>query len=149
MNAIMNSRRIFSGFHPSCLALALTALAAVGFAGTANAQYSPVGGDGIAASPRLRRMLNDREGLPATAAAQPPQMMCPACTDVETTAVKRPARGAELMNGAREVVVEHTCPDCDVKWSVAGVGKGRHLVATPTCAADVADKGSSACCALK
>src|SRR5947207_2823934 len=56
------------------IALAVVALAALAFASTASAQYKPVGDDGIAASPKVRQMLNERKASATPAVAVVPAM---------------------------------------------------------------------------
>lgn len=73
-----------TNFSPK-IALAVVALAALAFAGTASAQYKPVGDDGIAASPRVRQMLNERKASTAPSVAPVPAMACPKCADVLAT----------------------------------------------------------------
>src|SRR5262249_41207930 len=54
-----------------------TALAALAFTTAANAQYNPIDGDGIAASPKVRQMLNERKASAVPAVAVTPAMACP------------------------------------------------------------------------
>lgn len=130
-------------FRPSCLALA--AIAVLALASPANAQYKPVGDDGIAASPKVRQMLNERKASAITATAGAPTMACPKCADVRTVDVKRQAKTAETLAGATTTVTRHTCATCETKWTVAGEGKSKQSVTTHTCAAAVPN--NRACCA--
>ncbi len=130
----------------SKIALAAVAMASLVFAGTASAQYRPVGDDGIAASPRLRQMLNEHKASTARAVAAAPAMACPKCADVLTTEVNHQAKGGQLLAGtATQKVAKHTCSACETKLSVVGEGKARHSVATHKCAADVPNPAT--CCA--
>ena len=132
-------------FRSSCLALATIAVLVL--ASAANAQYKPVGDDGIAASPKVRQMLNERKASATTATAAGPAMACSKCADVRTAQVSRQAKGAELLAGATKMATRHTCAGCEVKWTVAGEGKGKHSVATHKCTADVPN--NLVCCAPK
>jgi hypothetical protein len=141
----MKTSRIPAMFRPSSLALA--AIAVLALASAANAQYKPVGDDGIAASPKVRQMLNERKASTAIAIAALPAMTCPKCADVRTTEVSRQAKGAEVLTGVTKVTTRHTCAGCEVKWTVVGEGKGKHSVATHKCTADVPN--NLVCCAPK
>src|ERR1035437_1497614 len=110
----MKTSRIPAMFRPSSLALAA-----------------------IAASPKVRQMLNERKASTAIAIAALPAMTCPKCADVRTTEVSRQAKGAEVLTGVTKVTTRHTCAGCEVKWTVVGEGKGKHSVATHKCTADV------------
>ncbi len=128
-------------------ALAAVALVALAFAGTASAQYKPVGDDGIAASPKVRQMLNERKASATPAVAVAPAMACPKCADVFTTEVNRQAKGGQVLAGtATQKVAKHTCTACDTKLTVVGEGKAKHTVATHKCSADVPNPAT--CCAM-
>jgi hypothetical protein len=141
----MKTTRISAMFRPSSLALA--AIAVLALASAANAQYKPVGDDGIAASPKVRQMLNESKASTAIATAAVPAMICPKCADVRVAEINRQARGAELLAGATKIVTRHTCAGCEVKWTVVGEGKGKHSVPTHKCTADVPN--NLVCCAPK
>lgn len=129
------------------IALAAVALAALAFASTASAQYKPVGDDGIAASPKVRQMLNERKASTATAVAAAPAMACPKCADMLTTEVNRQAKGGQVLAGtATEKVAKHACTACETKLTVVGEGKAKHTVATHKCDADVPNP--TTCCAM-
>ena len=133
-------------FRSSCLALATIAVLAL--ASAANAQYKSVGYDGIAASPKVRQMLNERKASATTATAAAPAMACPKCADAQATETNRQAKGAELLAGAAtKVVVKHSCTGCEVNWTVVGEGKAKHSVGTHKCTADVPN--NLVCCATK
>ena len=130
----------------SALTLAAVALAALTFAGAANAQSKAAGTDGIAASPKVRQTLNERKASAAPAVAAAPAMACPKCADVLTTEVNRQAKGGELLAGAAtRAVAKHACSACETRMTVAGEGKAKHNVATHKCAADVPNPAT--CCA--
>jgi hypothetical protein len=143
----MKTNRIPAMFRPLNLALAATAIAVLAVASSANAQFKPVGDDGIAASPKVRQMLNERRASTAIATAAVPAMTCPKCADVRTTEVSRQAKGAEILAGATTTAFRHTYAGCEVKWTVVGEGKAKHSVATHKCTADVPN--NLVCCATK
>jgi hypothetical protein len=109
--------------------------------------YRAVGDDGIAASPKVRQMLNERHASVGTATAAAPAMACPKCADVQTTKVSPQAKGAEIMTGAKQVSFMHTCAGCETKLTVADEGKAKHQVATHKCAAET--PSNSNCCASR
>src|ERR1035437_10148426 len=140
----MKTNQIPAMFRSSCLAFATIAVLAL--ASAANAQYKPVGADGIAASPKVRQLLNKRKASATTATVAAPAMACPKCADVQATEVNRQAKGAEILAGAAtKVVVKHNYTGCEVNWTVVGEGKAKHSVATHKCTADVPN--NLACCA--
>ena len=124
-----------------------TAVAALAFATAAYGGYTPVGADGITASPRLRQMLNERPASVGTAAAAAPTMTCPKCADVPTVKVSPQAKGSEIMMGVKQVSYRHACNACETKFNVVGKGKTKHLFATHNCTAKIANNLD--CCALK
>jgi hypothetical protein len=116
----------------------------VSFGTAVHAQYKPVGDDGIAASPKVRQMLNERKASTAPAATAVRSMACPKCADIRTTEVNRQAKGAEILAGAAtKTGTKHTCTDCSTKIVTAGTGKAKHSVALHTCGTDV----KAVCCA--
>ena len=120
------------------ITLTAVALAAFTFATSASAQNKPVGDDGIAASPKVRQMLNERNAATAPAVAAAPAMACPKCADVRTSVANPQAKTGELLAGtANKAVVKHTCSACQTTMSLQGEGKAKHQVATHTCSADV------------
>src|SRR5262245_32497216 len=93
-----------------------TALAALTLTTAANAQYKPVGDDGIAASPKVRQMLNEHKASAVPAVAVTPAMACPKCAEVFTTEANRHAKGAQVLAGAAtQKVAKHTCNACETK----------------------------------
>ena len=66
----------------SKIALSAVALAALAFTGTARAQYKPGGDDGIAASPKVRQLLSERNASITPALVVAPAMACPKCSEV-------------------------------------------------------------------
>jgi len=124
-----------------------TAAAGLALTAAANAQDKPVSDDGIAASPKVRQMLNERNASATAAAAAAPTMACPKCADLLTTEVNRQAKGGQVLAGAAtKTVAKHTCTACTTTFSAAGEGKARHSVATHKCAADVPNPAT--CCAM-
>jgi hypothetical protein len=141
----MKTNRIPKMISASGLALATAILAALALAVAANAQYKAVGDDGIAASPKVRQALNEKQASANIARAKVAAMACPKCKDISVIEVNRQAKGAEILTGAAiKVVATHTCGGCDTKLEVVGTGKARHTVATHTCAAAVAN--NLTCC---
>jgi hypothetical protein len=130
----------------SILSTIATVVAALTFTSAAYAQYKPVGDDGIAASPKVRQMLNERPASVTTTAAAP-AMACPKCADVRIAKVSPQAKGAEIMTSTKQVTYSHACTSCETKLAVAGVGKAKHQVATHSCSMNVASNPN--CCASK
>jgi len=113
----------------------------------ASAQFKPVGDDGIAASPKVRQMLNERKASAASTAFQAPAMSCPKCADVLKTELNPQAKGAQVLTGnASKLVARHTCAGCDTTIAIVGFGKARRSVATHKCTADVPNPAT--CCAM-
>ena len=128
------------------LSVLATAFAALTLASAANAQYKPVGDDGIAASPKLRQQLNERKANTTHTVAVAPAMACPMCKDVQTTEANPLAKGGQVLAGTNtKTVIKHTCSACTTTFAVAGQGKARHTVATHKCGADVPNPAT--CCA--
>ena len=128
----------------SSFALVATATIALTFASGAYSQYTPVG-DGIAASPKVRQMLNEKKASATIATEPAPAMACPKCANVRTSVLNRQAKGAETLAGATRIVTQHTCTGCEVNWVVVGEGKAKHSVAAHKCTAEVPN--NHACCA--
>jgi len=127
----------------SLLVAAVCALA-LSYGTAAYAQSKAGGDDGIAASPKVRQMLNERKASAAPAVITVPKMACPKCADVRTTEVDLKAKGAGVLAGtATKTVSKHTCTDCSTKIATAGTGKAKHSVVTHACGADV----KAICCA--
>jgi hypothetical protein len=127
--------------------LVLAAIATLVLASAANAQTKPANGDGIAASPKVRQMLNERKKSYATNAVRAPAMACAKCFDIWTTKLNPQAKGAEVLAGAAtKLVAKHACGGCETSWTVVGGGKTKHSVATHKCTAEVAN--NFACCDL-
>lgn len=125
------------------LIAALAGIALSLFAGSVQAQYKPVGDDGIAASPKLRQQLDEykRNHSPAPAPAEIAKMPCAKCEDKVTTRVDYSARGA---NKPTIRVVTHQCEGCGTDWSIVGHGKAKQSVATHKCTSCGAE--TLACC---
>jgi hypothetical protein len=130
----------------NCISLMTVAIAALALTTAANAQYKPVSHDGIAASPKVRQMLNERKAAATPAVAVVPAMACPKCADVTTTETNPQAKGGEILAGtATKAVTRHACTTCETRMVVVGEGKGRHTIASHKCAADVPNPAT--CCA--
>jgi hypothetical protein len=133
-------------FRGSGLGLAVIVVATF----TANAQYKATGGDGIAASPRLRQQLNDRAAQSTFIVAVAPAMSCPKCTDawVAQADTSPKGSGARTLTGqTTKLVAKHLCEGCGAEWSVAGTGKGTKTVAAHKCSSCGAE--NLACCGAK
>jgi hypothetical protein len=124
---------------------ATATLAAFALAGAANAQNKAIGDDGIAASPKVRQVLNEKAVAATLATAKVAAMGCPKCADVSMTEANKQAKGGQiLMGAATKVVTKHTCGGCDTKLDVVGTGKATQTVATHKCTAAVAN--NLTCC---
>ncbi len=126
------------------LSAIVTTAAALTVSTAAYAQYRTAGDDGIAASPKVRQMLNERK---AAAPAATPAKICNPCADVRTARLSPQAKGAEVMTGAKQVTFSHACTGCETQWTVAGAGKAKHQGAAHTCAMSAAS--TAGCCASK
>lgn len=140
----MNERNKATNMKTNLLSAILTAVAALTISTAAYAQYKPVSDDGIAASPKVRQMLNARK---ASAPAATPALACSKCVDVLSGKLTPQAKGAETMTGTKQVTYAHGCGSCDTKLTVAGEGKAKHQVATHTCSMETAS--TAGCCASK
>src|SRR4051812_17808840 len=96
------------------------AIAALTLTTAAFAQYKPVGDDGIAASPKLRQLLNDKLSTtkPGPTMAGP-TMSCKKCADVPSAELRPEAKGAEVISQARRVSFSHSCSSCRTELSTA------------------------------
>ena len=104
-------------------------IALFAFAGSAPAQYKAVGDDGIAASPKLRELIDARKSAqPAPTAVEP--MACPKCKTGVTRRVDWTARGA---NKPTVLIAKHLCERCDTTISTTGQGKASRDVVTHGC----------------
>jgi hypothetical protein len=106
----------------------LTGVALFSLAGTAPAQYKPVGDDGIAAPPKFRQVLDARK--PAPSAPALPSMACPRCKTAVTSRVDPTARGA---NKPVILISTHACGGCASVRSTTGHGKAAREVVTHKC----------------
>ena len=140
----MKTNRIPSILRSSKLLLTTTAVTALALVTIANAQNKSQRDDGIAASPKVRQALTERQASATPAVTPVSAMSCPKCAEVQSTQPKRQAKGAEVLVGARSTEIKHSCAGCEVKWTVEGEGKARHSVATHKCTADVPNNNT--CC---
>jgi hypothetical protein len=140
----MKTNRLLEIARP--ITLAAIAIAALTLTTDANAQYKGGGDRGIAASPKVQQMLNERMASTRPAVVAVPDMACPKCADVLITEVNRQAKGGQVLAGtATQKVAKHTCTACETKLTVAGEGKAKHTVAIHKCVADVPNPAT--CCA--
>ena len=129
------------------IALATVALAVLAFAGSANSQNKSASDAGIAASPKVHQMINERNAAATSSIAVVPAMACRKCADVLTTEVNRQAKGGQVLAGTTtQKVAKHICSACETKLTVVGEGKAKHTVATHKCGADVPNP--TTCCAM-
>jgi hypothetical protein len=117
-----------------------TIVAALTIAGTAIAQRQLVGGDGIAASPKVRAQLNERTAATALAAA-PTAHKCALCTETLVTVVDKGTKGP---NHLVTKAFRHNCAGCNTKFVTEGTGKAKNDVAIHSCNAEV----KPLCCAM-
>jgi hypothetical protein len=122
----------------------VTVIATLTITTAAYAQFKTISDDGIAASPKVRQMLNERK---ASAPVATPAMACDKCADVLTAKLSPQAKGAEVMTATRQVSFSHSCTGCETKLALAGEGKAKHQVAMHKCSLDVAS--TSGCCSSK
>lgn len=132
------------------ISIMATIVAGLTIISLANAQ-SP---DGIAASPKVRTQINDRNATlttTAVASTTAPSMACPKCKDeFVTVATTDVVKGAQLLipgGVPTQKTLRHLCPGCDTTITVAGTGKAKTSVATHTCTVTGADVAS--CCKMK
>jgi hypothetical protein len=125
-----------------------TVLAALVVTTAANAQYKPVGDDGITASPKVRQQLDERRASQrANNPAPAPAMACPKCVDLVTTERDPMAKpGQVLASTAGKQVARHACTACSTTFTVVGQGKAKHTVAAHKCGAEA--RTNANCCAM-
>jgi len=125
-------------------ALAGTALLAL--ASPVQAQHKPAGDDGIAASPKVRQMLNEIKTREQAAALKPGDtlaMVCAKCKSVMLHNVTTEKGHIKVMT----IGEKHLCPGCNTTIEVVGTGKGKHDEVKHVCKACGDD--SVFCCASK
>lgn len=135
------------------LIAALAGIALTVFVSPAQAQYKPTGDDGITASPRLRQIINERNGVPATqpAPSDYKPMSCAKCQDISVAQRNPTAKGAQVLmshGNPTVTVAKHLCDGCGVEWSTVRIGGAKpQSVATHKCTSCGAE--SFACCSIK
>src|SRR5260370_33267125 len=88
------------------------------------AQYKPTGDDGIAAWPKVRYQLNDRNAGINIGPAVVPAMACPMCKDVWVILPDRHAKGAQVLasgGAATQTVARHLCAGCETTITTQGL----------------------------
>src|SRR3569833_3600409 len=105
--------------------------------GTVSAQP----GNNIAASPKLREMMNSQADV-ASQAASAAQHSCAMCRDEYVTRVDQTAKGAIKPT---VTVMNHLCPGCETSSAAVGQGKAARNVVSHKCIMD--STGSAGCCA--
>jgi uncharacterized protein YbaR (Trm112 family) len=126
---------------------ALVAVALFSFASPAQAQFKPVGDDGIAASPKVRSMMMKPITSPADVAGLKDgdmvAMACPKCKTVMVTYVKTDKGHIKTAT----TVPADMCPGCEQKFTVVGEGKEKHNVVTHVC--KKCGSTDAFCCVMK
>ncbi len=128
------------------LIAALAALALLSFAAPVQAQYKPAGDDGIAASPKVRQMLNEiktREQAEALKPGDTIAMVCTKCKSVMVHNVTTEKGHIQVMT----VGEKHLCPGCNTYITVVGVGHGAKNEVKHVC--EKCGEDSVFCCATK
>src|SRR3974377_608792 len=121
---------------------AITASIATLFIAQAKAQNPAVGKDGIAASPKVRQALNERERSSPVMApilsygdvvglkdGDMVAMACPKCKTITVTHINTQKGHIQTTTTG----LEHLCPGCEQKFVVVGEGKGKHNVVKHVC----------------
>jgi hypothetical protein len=126
---------------------ALLAIALFSFAGPAQAQYKPVGDDGIAASPKVRSMMmkpiTSPEDVAGLKDGDMVAMACPKCKTVMVTHVNtQKGHIKTATTGPADI-----CPGCEQKFTVVGEGKAKHNVVTHMC--KKCGSTDAFCCVMK
>jgi len=124
----------------------LAGIALLSFAGSAQAQYKAVGEDRIAASPKVRQMLNEiktREQAEALKPGDTMAMVCAKCKSVMIHNVTTEKGHIKVMT----VGEKHLCPGCESTITVVGAGKQAKNEVKHTC--DKCGDDSVFCCATK
>lgn len=129
------------------LIAALAGIALLSFASPAQAQYKPVGDDGIAASLKVRSMMMKPITSPANAAGLKDgdmvAMACPKCKTIMVTHINTEKGHIKTAT----TVPEDVCPGCEQKFTVVGEGKDRHNVVTHVC--KKCGSTDAFCCVMK
>ena len=125
----------------------MVAIALFSLAGLAQAQFKPVGDDGIAASPKVRSMMMKPITSPADVAGLKDgdmvAMACPKCKTVTVTYVNTEKGHIKTAT----TVPADMCPGCEQKFTVVGEGKGKHNVVTHVC--KKCGSTDAFCCVMK
>ena len=132
--------QIARAIRNSGLGLAVCVIVGLASANHANAQYKPIGDDGITTSPKLRQFLDEyhRNHGPAPKRVEISQMACPKCTDFTWAIPDLEPRGLgtrTLMARGTPMkrVTDHMCDGCGTKWETTGVGKAMKSDAIHIC----------------
>ncbi len=107
----------------------------------------PANAQDIAASPRVRAQMAERQATVAPVVSETSSMACPKCIEAWVAQVDTNPRGMgarTLMGQTTRLVVRHLCEGCGTQWTTAGTSKGLHAVASHKCTSCGAD--SLACC---
>ena len=132
--------------HNTLLA-ALASIALLSFASPAQAQYKPVGDDGIAASPKVRSMMmkpiTSPEDVAGLKDGDMVAMACPKCKTIMVTHINTEKGHIKTAT----TVSADLCPGCEQRFTVAGEGKGKHNVVTHVC--KKCGSTDAFCCVMK
>jgi hypothetical protein len=124
----------------------LASIALFSFASPLQAQYKAIGDDGVAASPKVRQMLNEIKTQKEAEALKPGDtiaMVCDKCKSVMIHNVTTDKGHVQVMT----VGEKHLCPGCNTYITVTGVGHGAKDEVKHVCER-CGDK-SVFCCATK
>jgi hypothetical protein len=128
------------------LIAALAGMAFLGLVTPVQAQNKPHADDRIAASPKVRQMLNEIKTREQAAALKPGDtlaMVCTKCKSVMLHNVTTEKGHIKVMT----IGEKHLCPGCNTTIEVVGTGKGKHDEVKHVCKACGDD--SVFCCASK
>jgi uncharacterized OB-fold protein len=129
------------------LIAALAGIALFSFASQAQAQFKPVGDDGIAASPKVRSMMMKPISSPADVAGLKDgdmvAMACPKCKTVMVTHVNTEKGHIKTAT----TVPADMCPGCEQKFTVVSEGKEKHNIVMHVC--KKCGSTDAFCCVMK
>jgi hypothetical protein len=121
----------------------LAGIAVLSFVGQVKAQFNAKSDDGIAASPKVRQMLDGRKAQAEVKTIKLEAATAMACDKCKSV----PFRSVTTEKGhIKNVTIgeKHVCSGCTTTIGVAGVGKGKHDVVKHVC---TAGNGKALCCA--
>jgi hypothetical protein len=110
----------------------LAGIAVLSFVGQVKAQFKAKSDDGIAASPKVRQMLDERKVQAEVKTVKLDAATAMACDKCKSV----PFRNVTTEKGhIKNLAVgeKHVCPGCTTTIEVAGFGKGKHDVVKQVC----------------